>query len=999
VSPDIRIPFRVRARLKALGARWTKTAILRGILGAILTPLALGGLPGAANRWTRVRTPFQLDDADAVRGTEQIRVMVRGTSGPLALARVRAFAIQDDVAHLVGDRESDDAGQALLDRLPHAPLWILADALGWARRSTYLAAEGDRQTVLFTLEPEHAIDVAVRNEEAAPVDGAEVEVLSQAERLPVGARAGSDGVAHVTRLATGPWRVSARASGYEEGNAEASLDGEAVTVLLRKLGSFVVHVVGEGAEAISGARVAVAGAMLWPPRAADTDAQGDVRIRGLAAGVYALRASRGNLVSPIELGVGLDRGEEKALVLKLAPGRWLGVRVTDGDVDDALGIGAARVTLAEGGLSPFPLEATTDTKGAARIGPFAPGGAMLSARANGFVPKAVPVGDRSPSEIRIALVRAGVLSGRVADDRGFPIEGATIEIVGTDLNGAPILDDPRRASFQAAHFDAMLGGPAPLIPAGELGVTPGPVPPVPRSAALLMHPGRVAPIDVEPWVTRADGTFRAAPASPGRLRAIARHPQYVEAQSDLVTLAPGGEAHVNVVMHGGGALEGRVVDATDRPIEGARVSVSAVRGGLVRAARTAGDGTFAFVGLPDLVSLTVSTEREDQPDVRMAVVIPDRDRKEVTIRLAEPREALAVTVVDDRDFPIGAAQVSANSLSADSPLRSTAFTDGHGDALIRRARGLPLRIEVSAPGHAPRVVTLEGGGEPLRVVLASAEGATGEVIAARGGDPVAGAEVALYTDLGVRRVRTDARGTFALSELAPGSASLRVRATGFAALSRPVVIPSSDGRRPFTLPRIELIAEGVVEGDVVDAHEDPVVGARVSKDHAPTWLVVGTSAEGTAITDGRGRFSLGELPEGTITLEAYALEFGRARVEGIKVVAGRTTSNIRIKLTRGSPQEERSSSPAASGNLAVTLGETSGSPAEVVVLSVAAGSEAERRGLAPADVVLTVEGAPVHTIEEAREKLGGPVADDVVLKVRRGGKEIALSIAREEVRR
>jgi hypothetical protein len=287
----------------------------------------------------------------------------------------------------------------------------------------------------------------------------------------------------------------------------------------------------------------------------------------------------------------------------------------------------------------------------------------------------------------------------------------------------------------------------------------------------------------------------------------------------------------------------------------------------------------------------------------------------------------------------------------------------------------------------------------LRIVLAPAESAAGDVVGARGGDPIVGAEVALYTDLGVRRVRTDARGTFALHELAPGTARLSVRASGFAAVLRSVVIPGSGGRRAFTIPRVELTAEGVVEGDVVDARGDPVAGARVAKDHAPTWLVVGTTAEGTAVTDARGRFSLGELPEGTVTLEAYAPELGRARIEGIRVAAGRTASNVRIVLARGSPQEERANAPAASGNVAVTLGETNATPAEVVVLSVAAGSDAERRGLAPGDIVLTVDGVTVHTIEAARERLGGPVSDDVVLRVRRGDREVALNIAREEVRR
>jgi S1-C subfamily serine protease len=70
-----------------------------------------------------------------------------------------------------------------------------------------------------------------------------------------------------------------------------------------------------------------------------------------------------------------------------------------------------------------------------------------------------------------------------------------------------------------------------------------------------------------------------------------------------------------------------------------------------------------------------------------------------------------------------------------------------------------------------------------------------------------------------------------------------------------------------------------------------------------------------------------------------------------------------------------------------------------VVASVAEGSEAERAGLAPGDVVLAVDGAPVHTMEEARAKMSGPLADDVVVQVRRGDRALALRVTREAVRR
>ena len=533
---------------------------------------------------------------------------------------------------------------------------------------------------------------------------------------------------------------------------------------------------------------------------------------------------------------------------------------------------------------------------------------------------------------------------------------------------------------------------------------PGPVPPIPHAGVPVPHlaadpivPGARS-LD-EPWVTRAAGTFRASPASPGRVRAIIRHPQFVEAQSDLVTLLPGGEAHVDVVMHEGGALEGRVLDARDRPVEGARVVVSAMRGTLERATRSASDGTFAFASLPDEVSLTAGVDEDDaQPDVRMMVSIPEGGKKEVTVHLPAPREALAVTVVDDRDRPVDAAQVSVSSLSADAPLRTTAFTDRRGEASLKRARGIPLRVEVSAPGHAPKIVTTDGTGESLRVELSPAETATGEVVASRGRDPIAGAHVTLYTDLGVRRARTGADGTFSLNELAPGPAKLDVRAAGFAPMTHAITIPDSGGRRPFAVPRIELFAEGVVEGEVVDAHGQPVPGARVAKDHVPTWLVVGANPDGIALTDSKGRFTLKQLPEGTVTLEAYAPDVGRARVEGVKVVSARTTVNLRITLTRDAGEDTASHGPAASGSVAVTLGETD-EPVEVVVVSVVPGSEAERAGLSPGDVVTAVDGAPVHTMEEARARLSGPVADDVLVGVRRGDRPLTLRVTREAVRR
>ena len=976
--------------------------VARSVLAAFGVVLAVGGIPGAVTHplaYDALAPPVPPE----VKGRDaSVEVTVRDAVGFLRGARVQVFAIVGGRAYLADARKTDGTGHAHLERLPEGELWVLANAPGHARGSSHAVVNAVPRLVELTLDAGHSVDVAVRDEQGAAVADADVEAIAPADDLPFGATTGADGTAHVDRLPEGPWRLTARAPGYDEDTARASRDGETVHLVLRRLGALSVHVVGGADGTARGARVSIAGATLWPPRATEADADGNVRIGGLTAGSYALRAVKGAWVSPPEVGVALGRGETKSVTLTLVQGRFVAVHVTDGDAEDAAPVAGARLTLAESGLSAFPLEGTSDARGNAHLGPIAPGTAALGARADGFMTKGgITVPDPPLAVTRVGLLRAGILTGKVVDARGDAVDGATIEIVGSDPGGAPIYDDPRRSGFQAAQFAAVLGGPALLLPAGELGVVPGPVAPIPHSGlALDLAGGASASGGGEPWVTDYEGEFRASPASPGRVRAVVRHPQFVEAQSDFVTLAPGGEAHVDVVMHAGGTLEGRVVDAHDTPVEGARIVVSALRGSTERTTRSAQDGTFAFAALPDGVSLSAAASDDVEPTVRTAVTIPEGGRREIVVRLPEPREALPVSVVDEGGWPVETVQVSVVSLSVESPLRVTAFTDTHGDASLKGARGLPLRVEARAPGRAPSVTVTDGTGDALKIELAPAETASGEVVTARGRDPVAGAEVTLYTDLGVRRVRTDDKGTFSLAELAPGAARLRVRAHGMAPATIAVEVPDSRGRRPFAIPRVELAEAGEVSGEVVDARGQPVAGARVAKDEVPTWLVAGASPEGVVVTDAAGAFTLGGLGEGTVALEAFSPDGGRGRLEGVRIVSGRTTDRLRIVLSGGPGGGGAAVATAsgATGSVAVTLGET-GEPTEVVVVSVVEGSEAEHAGLSPGDVLLDVDGAPTRTMEDARSRLSGPIADDVLVHVRRGAQSLALRVGREAVRR
>jgi hypothetical protein len=934
------------------------------------------------------------DPRDAVLSVE-----VRAREAAVPAARVRDLVIRQGRAYLAGEGTTDARGRARIDRLPRGEHWVLAEATGFARASSMVVLSAGDKTLTLELLPEHELTVEVRDEEGRPIAGAEIEVTGD-DPLPVGARAGADGVATLRRLAGTRWLVVARARGFEEVAQRGVREGERPKIVLRRLGALFVSVRMPDGSAARGAKVHIAGAQLWPARVADVDDRGEVRIGALAAGSYALRATRGDLASPIELGVPVARAEEKQVTLELRPGVVLGVRVTDGEGDHADAIRGARVTLTEAGVSPFPVEAVTDASGRARLGPVAPGDLAVAARADGYVARgAIQVPTPAPQELRVALSRAGVLAGRVVDARGFPVDGATIQVVGTDFAGAPIDEDPRRARFRDAHFAMALSGPRPLIPAGELGVMPGPVPPIPHTFSLSPElPATQAPSAAdEPWVTRADGSFRAAPVSPGRVRALVRHPQFIEALSDVVTLSSATEARVEVVMRAGGSIEGRVVDARGRPVGGVRVTIAATRGSMERSARAGSDGSFGFASVPESVTLFVARPDESLENATRALVeVPEGERKSVEIVLPDPRPPLPVRVVDDRGYAVESVQLTMVSLDPALAYRATVFTDARGEASIPGGRGLRARVEATAPGRAGKVVSVDPGTSELRIELHAAERLEGEIRSTRG-DPVKDAQIVVYTELGARHARADGQGRFAVADLAPGRARVQVRAPGFAPASTETQIEQHAGRRATVAARIELSPEGSVEGLVVDAKGDPVQGARVAKDLVPVYLAVGAVPSGVAITDAKGRFRLTELPEGTVSLEAYAADVGRGRAESVRVTSGRTTEGVRVQLRRA--DGDRSAESAARGGVAVTLGETGGDARDVVVVSVAEGSEAERAGLAPGDIVAEIDGAPVKTIAEARSRLSGPLADDVVVKLRRMDRTLSLRVAREQVHR
>ena len=924
-----------------------------------------------------------------------VRVLGETEEEPVGGASVRFFRAQAGNYEYVADLTTGVDGVALA-RVPAGEYWVLVRAPGRARLAQPVVLQGERDLRLTVAAATTPLVIRVRDGEE-PVEGAAV-LVTAGDQLPVAGTTDGEGRVALEGLRGGSRAVRVVARGYEP--FEATTSAPELEVQLRRALGLRVVVRDTAGAPVGGAEVQLSGPQLWPTRRVDTNPSGEVVITGLAAGTYDVFARADSRISDTLRGMDLRHGVHERGVhtveIVLREGRFLAVEVVDGE---GRPVPAADLVLAEAGVAAFPVAARTNDGGRARLGPLRWHQAHLSVRADGFVPRSLwvgvdPIGASEP--LRVELVRGGTLVGRVVDERGFPVEGVSLEVIGTDVYGMPVALTPESGAVRKAHFDQVLAGPAPLVPAGELGVMPGPVPPIPLVGAAVPGVSVLADVLQSRWTTDGRGRFRAGGVSPGELRVLARHPEFVDSVSDPVRLAAGGEAEVEVVLRAGRRIEGRLVDADGFPVALARVRLQASRGAFDRTLLTRPDGTFAVAVAPkDLVVSVFGVDDPLRVALRRAVTLGDDPREQLELVLPAPRKDVRFVVLDEREEPVPVAQVTVLSLDPEVPLRETRFSAADGSVELSAAAGVQARVAVESPGVARRDGVWAELPEEGRLGLRRATAVTGRVTAVRGRQPAPGARV-VFRGEGVRReARADLNGEYRLGDVPPGAFTVSVEHPELGRGSLEVTVTRRERDRPFEVPTIDLVEAAVVRGRVLDAAGEAVPGARVAVGVVPAYLPQGALPQGVVVTDGAGEFVLEGVEAGRRTVSAQAPGVGRGSAT-VVLGAGDEHRDLVIRLTEPPAEDGHD----WRGGIAVTLGERDGRRGPVVVLvHVAEGSEAERAGLQAGDVLLEVDGHAVDGMADARQRLGGPAGSDVVLALSRGGSTVRTRVARESLSR
>ncbi|MEQ1633923.1 MAG: carboxypeptidase regulatory-like domain-containing protein, partial [Planctomycetota bacterium] len=413
--------------------------------------------------------------------------------------------------------------------------------------------------------------------------------------------------------------------------------------------------------------------------------------------------------------------------------------------------------------------------------------------------------------------------------------------------------------------------------------------------------------------TDVAGSFRFVGLPPGEVYLQVRGARFEEEWTSL-TIAEGGQQHVEVELEPGKVLRGRVVDAaTGAPIPGARIADSWT---MKRAVVSANDGSFELAGLKDnryvmchvhadgyaSFDENVGTKLDQELVVRLARGGEVRgrivDRDGVAIRgtyVAVCTSFMKVSGMQESDWI--PARVDANGRFVVSGLRSA-----HGYWLMARA-----------PAHGMRVYALprafaDGEQHDLgAVVLQSAAGIEGRVVDDRG-TPVAGYEVSVHGHNGdahaflaegvkvdevsqfeSRDARTDSKGRFRLSSLAGGTWRVSVRPKG----------------RDQAVEHHVALADGEVqEGiELVVPTGLAIAGTLVAVDGKPFSEMVYLAACGEgSVSNERfsarvapdGAFRFEGMPQGKYTIALVVRPKGQVLAPRFQVEAG--TEDLRLAL-------------------------------------------------------------------------------------------------------
>jgi protocatechuate 3,4-dioxygenase beta subunit len=343
-----------------------------------------------------------------------------------------------------------------------------------------------------------------------------------------------------------------------------------------------------------------------------------------------------------------------------------------------------------------------------------------------------------------------------------------------------------------------------------------------------------------------------------------------------------------------GAIEGVVLDADGKPVDGARVALGRARGrneeGNYQSflqpkgvATSAGGGRFRIDGLIPGDYTATALHDGMTPGQRSSIEVKAKETARIEIKLGKGGFLLSGRVLDVGGGTVGGAKVTAIMRFMGigrGPALLQVVAGGDGQYRITLARGM-YGLRADAEGYAPRsddVFIARATTKDLRVVPAAR--LTGRVVERSNKQPVADAEVSLTSASMMdpkppQETKSDASGKFEFSGLEPGTYEVMARRGMLIGAGKGVGLAPAQSAENV---EVELDRGLVVSGQVKDEAGAALGNIRVSasRDGPPFGQAARTrtNADGTYALEGMlpGNYRVNANEEG------YGLGMARARL-------------------------------------------------------------------------------------------------------------------------
>ena len=400
--------------------------------------------------------------------------------------------------------------------------------------------------------------------------------------------------------------------------------------------------------------------------------------------------------------------------------------------------------------------------------------------------------------------------------------------------------------------------------------------------------------------TDATGKATLSPVRPGLVSVEVSAGGYATAHGVSQVGSPGASAKLDVKLHRGVAVSGRVVDEAGKGLTHVRVTAGEAlwwMPAIAGQATTNEQGEFKIAALAAGTHVLTAKDDDHAPG-RSAPVTVTRDAVSgVTIELKEGG-TIAGKVVDARGASVPFATIRIAQPGAELSPGRQATADRQGEFLVR---GLPrTRVQVRAVSEEASSKLLDLDLSPralardVRLVVDETGTITG-VVADERGQPIPEIQVTATADYlsneratlaGVSSGTTNGAGEFTIRGLSQGS--YRVRAVRPSGGSRPWETPGVVAKPGDTNVKVTLPAAATLAGKVALESGKPPALATVQ---------IGYHVATPVAAD--GSFRIEELMPGSYDLRVVGPEFAELAQRDVKLDAGKVTDLGTLTVFRG----------------------------------------------------------------------------------------------------